>query len=272
MTQTGKSQSRPSANAEAETSAQKMLRVLECFSIFDRKLSVSEIAERTNMPRSTAHRWCLSLRQVGFLDQDRARDEYRLGMGLFQLGNIVLSSLDLHKEARPVVESLTEASREAVHLCVFDGIRMVFVSHTAGGRAGRNNSTTVLEASPCYCTSVGKAALAFQTDAVIQRTIDMGLQGFTRNTITDADALWEELRITRERGYSIDNGEMEPHVRCVGAPIRNASGNVVAAISVSSTFKRLPDDRLKRIAPVVIKHADALSIQLGYRAAGVDPI
>lgn len=68
------------------------------------------------------------------------------------------------------------------------------------------------------------------------------------------------------------DGEMEPHVRCVGAPIRNASGNVVAAINVSSTFKRLPDERIKRIAPVVIKHADALSIQLGYRTRVGKPV
>lgn len=258
------------ARADTETSAQKMRRILECFSIFDRKLTVSEIASRTDMPRSTAHRWCISLREIGFLDQDRARDEYRLGMSLFQLGNIVLSSLDIHKEARPIVESLTQASQDDVHLCVFDGIWMVFVSHAAGGRAGRNNSTTVVEASPCYCTSVGKATLAFQSDAVVERTIDMGLQGYTRNTITDPEKLREELRQTRERGYSIDNGEMEPHVRCVGAPIRNASGSVIAAISVSSTFKRLPDDRIKRIAPIVIKHADALSIQLGYRGSVVD--
>lgn len=257
-------------NPDAETSAQKMLRIIECFTLFDRSLTVSEIAERTEMPRSTAHRWCLSLKEIGFLDQDRARDEYRLGMSLFQLGNIVLSSLDLHKEARPIVESLTEASRESVHLCVFDGIRMVFVSHTAGGRVGRNNSTTVLEASPCYCTSVGKAALAFQSEATIQRTIDLGLQGFTRNTITDAKRLREELSLIRERGYSIDNGEMEPHVRCVGAPIRNSRGIVIASISVSSTYKRLPDERIKSVAALVIKHADALSIQLGYR--GVETV
>lgn len=256
-------------SAEAETSAQKMQRILKCFSTMDRKLSVSDIARRTNMPRSTAHRWILSLREIGFLDQDHARDEYRLGLGLFQLGNMVLSSMDLHREARPIVESLTKASREDVHLCVFDGIRMIFVSHAAGGRAGRNNSTTVVEASPCYCTGVGKAALAFQSEDVIAQTIDMGLQAFTRNTITDPVQLREELRATRERGYSIDNGEMEPHVRCVGAPIRNASGSVVAAVSVSSTFKRLPDERIPAIASLVIRHAEALSIQLGYRAAPV---
>jgi DNA-binding IclR family transcriptional regulator len=251
--------------ADAETSAQKMLRLLQCFSIFDRSLSVSQIAERTGMPRSTAHRWCLSLRQVGFLDQDQARDEYRLGLGLFQLGNIVLSSMDLHRQARPVVESLTRAAQDGVHLCVFDGMQMVFVSHSQGGRSGRNNSTTVVEGSPCYCTSVGKAALAFQPDNVVQRAIDQGLQGYTRNTITDPTRLRDELRLTRERGYSVDNGEMEPHVRCVGAPVRNASGQVIAAISVTSTFKRLTDERIRKIAPLVINHADALSIQLGYR-------
>ncbi|MBO4223952.1 IclR family transcriptional regulator [Bradyrhizobium neotropicale] len=253
----------------AETSAQKMQKVLQCFSVLERSLSVSEIAERTGMPRSTAHRWCVSLREIGFLDQDHARDEYRLGLSLLQLGNTVLSSMDLQKQQRPIVESLTQASQEGVHLGVFDGISMVFVSHTPGGPLVRNNSTTLVESSPCYCTSVGKAALAFQPAPVVQRIIDMGLVAYTRNTITDPDKLREELRIIRERGYALNNGEFEPHTRCIGAPIRNASGKVIAAISVTGTSKRLPDSRVKNIAPLVVQHADALSIQLGYRIRGV---
>jgi DNA-binding IclR family transcriptional regulator len=249
----------------AETSAQKMQKVLQCFSVQERNLNVSEIAERTGMPRSTAHRWCVSLREIGFLDQDHTRDEYRLGLSLLQLGNTVLTSMDLQKQQRPIVESLTQASQEGVHLGVFDGSNMVFVSHSPGGPLVRNNSTTLVESSPCYCTSVGKAALAFQTASVIQRIIDMGLLAYTRNTITDPDRLREELRMIRERGYALSNGEFEPLIRCVGAPIRNASGKVIAALSVTSTYKRLPDSRIRKVASLVMQHADALSIQLGYR-------
>lgn len=259
MTETG-------SDTGAIKSAHKLRKVLDCFSLTDRTLTVSDIAEKTGLPRSTAHRAIISLREIGFLEQDHRRDCYRLGLELFQLGNVVLSSMNLHKEARPIVEALTRAARDAVHLCVFDGTQMVFVSHTAGGRSGRNNITTVVEASPCHCTSVGKAALAFQDESVIQRIVEQGLPAFTRNTITDPERLRAEFAGIRERGYAVDNGEMEPHVRCLGAPVRNASGRVVAAISVSTTLKRLPDERLPAMSELVIKHADALSIQLGHAA------
>ena len=112
----------------------KLMSVLECFSTRDRLLTVTEIAARTGLPRSTAHRAILSLKEIGFLDQDASREAYRLGLKLFQLGVTVLHNMDLQTEARPLVESLGSLVGETVHLCVFDGERMVFVERAAGGR------------------------------------------------------------------------------------------------------------------------------------------
>jgi DNA-binding IclR family transcriptional regulator len=173
--------------------------------------------------------------------------------------------MDIQKEARTFIELLSRAADETVHLCVFDGWRMVFIDRQVGGRTGRNNSTIVMEASPCYCTGVGKAALAFQPEAVVERIIRLGLPAYTRNTITDPAALRQELETTRARGYSIDHGEMETGVRCVAAPIRNNTSKVIAAISVSGPDRRLPEERLHELAPMVIEHANLLSERLGYR-------
>ena len=246
-------------------SFQKILSILDCFSTVDRSLSVSEIVERSGLPRSTAHRLVLSLRQIGLLDQDGTRHEYRLGLKLFELGNTVLINMDIHRESRPFMELLSQAAGEAVHLCVFDGWRMMFIDRQNGGRSGQNNSTIIMEASPCHCTGVGKAALAFQPDAVIDRIVRLGLPAFTRNTLTDPVALREDLARIRERGYAIDFGEMELNVRCVAAPIRNNTGRVIAAISVSGNDRRMTEERLHDLAPRVIDHAALISARLGFR-------
>lgn len=245
-------------------SAGKLLAVLECFSSVDKRLSVSEIARRTDLPRSTAHRLILALKEIGFLEQDRSRDEYRLGIKLFELGSIVLGNMDLHREAPPFVEALTATSRESAHLCVFDGLRMVFVERSTGGRSGAHNATITMESSPCHCTGVGKAALAFQPPPVIERVIGLGLNAFTRNTITDPERLRAELETIRTQGFAFDRGEIEIARACVAAPIRDRSGKVFAAMSCTGPTARMTEERLAELAPVVVGYADALSRRLGW--------
>ncbi len=241
----------------------KMVDVLECFSPTTPELSVLQIAQRTGLPRTTVHRLVDSLRAAGFLEQEASRENYRLGLKLFGLGNTALTTMPLHREAAPFVDTLAKLSAEAVHLFVFDGTQMVFV---ARGREGArpNNVVTTMESTPCHSTGVGKAALAFQTPTVIDRIIGLGLQRFTRNTIVTAEALREELAAIRARGYSIDNCEHEPDLRCVAAPIRNAAGRVFAAISVSGSVRRMEQHRTEDLAELAITHARLISVQLGY--------
>lgn len=252
-------------------STAKLMRVLECFSTRDRLLTVTEIAARTKLPRSTAHRAILSLKEIGFLDQDASREAYRLGLKLLQLGVTVLHNMDLQAEARPLVESLGTLAGETVHLCVFDGERMVFVERAAGGRTGATNATITMELSPCHCTGVGKAALAFQDETAIARVVAAGLTRFTENTLPDAAALTAALAEIRERGYALDLGEHRRDVHCAAAPIRAANGRVIAAISVSGEAERLPPARLHRIAPYVMSHAAAISRRLGFAGTAAEP-
>lgn len=252
-------------------SFQKILTILECFSTVDRSLTVSELAERSMLPHSTTHRLVASLRQIGLLDQDGNRSDYRLGLKLFELGNTVLINMDIHTEARAHVELLGLEVGEDVHLCVFDGWRMTFIDRASGGRSGNQNSTIVMEFSPCHCTGVGKAALAYQPEQTIDRIIKLGLPAYTRNTITDPQELRSELAKIRERGYSLDLAEVEVNVHCVAAAIYNSSGKVVAAISISGSAKRLPEDRLHELAPLVVKHAKLISARLGFDVRMITP-
>ncbi len=259
--------SRPPRRAdEGLKSLTKVVRVLDAFSTVDRALSLADIGQRTGFPKSTAHRLLAAMREAGLLDQDRERDRYRLGMKLFELGNIVLANMELHREARPFVDALTRQSGQAVHLAVFDGQRALVI-HRADASPEKGQPTAMIEQAPVHCTSVGKVILAYQSEATVERVIAAGLARFTDSTITDPRVLREQLNEIRGRGYAIDEGEHQPGLRCVGAPIRDQSGRVVAAISITGPFWRLPQSEIDGLAKVAMHSANAISLALGYRPA-----
>ncbi len=245
-------------------SLHKVVRVLDCFSMNRRSLSLSEICSITGFPRSTAHRLVASMRDVGFLEQEHEREEYRLGIRLFQFGSVVLANLDLHREGRGIVDSLHRLTNRTVHLAVFDGQRAVVIQRAEGNNDSLVPSTYV-ENTPAYCTSVGKAILAYQDDETFDRVVESGLERFTETTLTDPETLRKDLGVTRERGYAIDNGEHQPGLRCVGAPIRNASGGVFASLSVSAPAWEIPTDEVEELSKVVTYHANLISQRLGYQ-------
>jgi DNA-binding IclR family transcriptional regulator len=255
--------SEPGGDRGSLKSMHKLMAILDCFSRYDRSLTLSEISARCGMPKTTVHRLVSSLRDVKLLEQDRERDSYRMGIRLFELGSIVLGNLDIYREARPIVERLMSATGESSHLCVFDGTNMVSIEHLEpGGRSP--NWTTTLSISPSYCTGVGKAVLAFQDRTAIDRVIRAGLIPYTPNTITDPDALRAELASTKERGFSIDEGEHQPHVRCVAAPIYNSAGRVFAGVSVTGPKDRVTPDRVPTLGALVSATGFQISRHLGY--------
>jgi DNA-binding IclR family transcriptional regulator len=255
-----------SRDVEGVKSLGKAVRVLECFSTRARSLTLGEISQRTGLPKATAHRLVAALRDVGMIEQDSARDSYRLGLKLFELGNVVLANLDLHREARPFVEQLSRVSGHSVHLAVFDG-RQAVVIHRADPHP-EGSPVAFIESAPTHCTSVGKAILAFQPEETLARLASLGpLARYTDATITDAAALAANLAETRARGWSLDEGEHQPGLRCVGAPIRDVTGRVFAAISVSAPVRELTSARVPNAVKMVRHAAAGISAALGWRGA-----
>lgn len=261
---TGTAVKAPRSGDEGLKSLVKVVAVLDCFSTSNRALSLAEICAETGFPRSTTHRLLASMREVGFVEQDRERDRYRLGVRLFEFGNIYLANLDLNREARGIVESLKRLTDQAIHLAVFDGLRAVVIN-----RAEPTNEAgfplTVIENAPAHCTSVGKAILAWQPEDVLARLAAVGFTRYTEQTIVDEAALRADLAATRERGYAIDDGEHQPGLRCVGAPIRNQHGKVFAAVSVSGPALQIRHEDVPGLASIVTYHANLISRRIGYQ-------
>ncbi|WP_319484321.1 IclR family transcriptional regulator [uncultured Cohaesibacter sp.] len=242
----------------------KMMTVLNCFTRARGQLSISEIVEETGLPRTTVHRIVASLRDVGMLDQDGRRQTYRLGLQMFYFGSVVIANLDLTGNSRPHILSLHQLTGEAVHLHIFDGSHMVCIEREEMGE-NRLTTLTTIEGAPTYCTSVGKAFLAFQDEKLVNRIATQeGLEARTEKTITDLGVLKEQLVLVRNQGYAIDDEENEIGIRCVGAPIRDSRGHVFAAVSVSGTTDRMPMARVLGLSAAVVNTADSISKSLGW--------
>jgi DNA-binding IclR family transcriptional regulator len=240
------------------------MHILECFTLEEPRLTLSEIARRAQLPLSTAHRMLTALRAVGLVEQDSERDLYRLGPKLFELGSMVLANMDVHREALPYIEELVRESGETVHLGVFDGAHVVSIEKMDSPH-GLASQITIGKGAPAYCTAVGKAMLAFQPEAVVANICAQGLIGYTPRTITHPAKLRKELDKVRKVGYAVDDEEHHRGVRCVAAPVRNHAGDAIASLSVSGPATRVTKEAVSALARRVMEVAAKLSTRLGYK-------
>ncbi len=242
----------------------KMMAVLNCFTRTNGQLTISDIVEKTGLPRTTVHRIVASLRDIALLDQNGRRQTYRLGLQMFYFGNVFMANLDLNTHAHPHILALHQLTGEVVHLHIFDGSQMVCIEREEMSE-NRLTTLTTIEAAPTYCTGVGKAFLAFQEPDLIARIAsEEQLKPRTPKTLSTVPALEAELAKVRGQGYSVDDEENEIGVRCIGAPIRDSRGRVFAAISVSGTSDRMPLSRIDGLAPAVMRTAECISKSLGW--------
>ena len=240
-------------------------KILECFSMEKPSLGLSELSEKTNIPKPSVYRICEALVRIGFLRKNLNKT-YSLGFRLLELGSIVLSTLEIRKIAMEEIERLQNLTGESVHLGILDGTEVVSIEGLEGSHSLRTHVYIGKRAS-LYCTAVGKALLAFlpedQMNTIIKK---LDLKPHTKNTITDKDELLKELERIRERGYSIDNMEDEEGVRCVGAPILNSKNVAIASISISGPASRLSDEKIEEYSKLVKEAAKNISRKLGYLA------
>jgi IclR family transcriptional regulator, KDG regulon repressor len=254
------------------TSVLRALDVLEYLAHRGGAGRVSDIAKELRCSKNTAFRLLKTLQHRGFVSQtDDA--SYELTFKLLNLGECVLRSSDLHAVARPHLEALNQQFGETVSLGILDGDEIVYLDRVLGTRP-YHTSYSVGARTTAYSTALGKAILAFSAGTVVDRIIQAGLRPRTDNTITNPERLGADLRRTAMRGYAYDNQESVLGIRCIGAPVFDRKGDVVAAISVSALAARVTDEYARTLAASVVAEAGALSSRLGYagpqvRALGV---
>lgn len=247
------------------SSVRNAARLLCAFTPTDRDLGVSELTSRLGLGKSTVHRLLSTLALEGLIERDAATGRYRLGLKLYELGSIVGDHLDLHEVIAGPIDDLRNRTGETVHVAILDGPEVVYIArrespHTLRlfGRVGHRNHA--------HCTSTGKLLLAFLPLPELAAILHgFALPAHTRHTITDRLNLEDELEAIRHRGWADNIEESELGVHSVAAPIREASGRVVAAISVAGPAARFTPDAMRQVAADTVRTADAISGRLGWR-------
>lgn len=214
--------------------------MLDAFGGDTSNLSLGELARRADLPKSTVHRIVGQLVQWGALERNGTG--LRLGIRLFELGSVVSHQRELRDAAVPFMEDLYESTHETVHLGLLDRCEVVYVEKITGHRRVQV-PTGVGRRMPCHCTGLGKAILAFSPPAVVDRVLRNGLRPRTCYTIVIPELLLEELDRVRAAGVAFDREESALGVNCAAAPIMNAAGVAIGAISVTGATSRLEPSR-----------------------------
>jgi IclR family acetate operon transcriptional repressor len=213
-------------------------------------IGVSEMARELSLHTSTTHRLLKALVAEGYAAQNPATDKYRLGREAFLLGLAAERNLGL-AELTPVLQNLRDVTGESVNLVVSDGTEGLVVLRVESDHPLRFTQD-VGTRIPLHSTSTGKVLLAFADDPV-KAVESLGpLTSTTESTLTERDALVADLERVRERGYAVNRGERFPGVCGVAAPVRDASGAVLAALAAQGPEVRMGPDRVQELADAVI--------------------
>lgn len=252
------------------SSVASAVRVLKAFTATRPNWGVADLAEHLAMSRSTVHRILSTLTDEGLLEQDPDTARYRLGLALFDLAAAVPSQRNLHEAVLLPMTDLRNATGETVQVGVLDGRQVVYVERLESPHTLRL-FTELGRRNDAYCTASGKVLLAFAPDAALRKLLDgWVLESKTDHTITSRPALRAHLAEVRARGYAENRHEFEVGVVSIAAPIRNASGETVAALSVAGPADRI-DNRRDQFAEAVVSLAWSTSRRLGYRGRAVQP-
>jgi IclR family transcriptional regulator, acetate operon repressor len=238
---------------------EKALAVLELFDEQGTELTATEIGERLGINKTTAFRIATVLDEANYLEKAHGSTRYRLGFKLHHLGSLVEGGTELKSRARPILEKLKQECDETVHLVVLKNGEAFYLDKIEGRKTVRVVSRIGMTL-PAHCSGVGKVLLAHLPDDRVESIVRAkGLKRFTPNTITERDALRAELRRIRERGYALDDEEIEIGLKCVAAPIQDGSGTVIGALSISGPAFRFEGKEAERRTAKALRAAARVS-------------
>jgi IclR family KDG regulon transcriptional repressor len=246
-----------------------VIRALDILELFlgRAELSAREVMDRLDLPRTTVHELLVTLVERSYLVTVPGQPvRYRLGLPVFQLGAAFAGRLDLVREAQGVARDVAAACDEAVHVAVLDGADVIYLVKVDSTHPVRMVSGVGLRL-PAHCTAVGKILLSglrrAELDAVLTKD---PLPAMTPDSITDPDRLREHLDGVRAQGLAVDLGESDSAMRCVAAAVRDHSGAVVAAMSVSAPIIRWTPQVQPAWTELVRDGAARLSARMGFQA------
>jgi DNA-binding IclR family transcriptional regulator len=225
--------------------------------------TLDQLAEAVDVHKSTVLRLLRTLEAHRFVQREGAR-HYRLGTALFDLAHQSLEDRDVRRAVEPALRELNESTGHTVHLATYEDGEVVYIDKFDSKHQVRMYSR-IGKRAPLHCTAVAKVLLASLPTAE-RDTLVAGMEfpALTANTITTAPAYLAELVTVAERGWAMDDREHEDFIHCVAAPIRDARGDVVAAVSVSVPVVLTDKEGLLALVPPLRETAALASAACGW--------
>ena len=243
-----------------------VLRAMRLLDLFERgrpEMSLPEFVRRSGYTKSTTYRLLGTLEEAGWLERGPG-GTFRLTIRAFQVGSILVDSLELRREAGPIMARVAAQVDETVFLVVPAGTLAVCLERIDSEQGVRLSELYVGGSQPLHLGAAPRALLAFDEDELLPPLLAAGLTRRTDHSIVDPAELRADLARTRERGYSISDEDVTPDVAAIGAPVFGPNGRAVGAVSVGGLRRRLMPPRAEHIS-CLLHACDELSTRLGHR-------
>lgn len=242
-------------------SINRALRILKCFNWNEREFTLTEIAKKLDLPKSTVLRLLATIESEGFISKNIKTNHYKLGNTMYYLGLIAKGSIDLKQISNPIMEEICRTTKETVNLYLLDNLEKVCFNQVESPLAIKRY-VRIGERSPIWYGATGKTILAY-LDESVWHDMEKELKRFTKKTIVDPHEFIDELIKIRDRGYAVSVGEKESDVGCVAAPIFDNSGKIIGCASISGPNYRFPKDT-DYFVSLIVDGARIISNKLGY--------
>lgn len=242
------------------------LDVIEQFSGETEELGVTDLSKRLKLHKNNVFRLLATLESRGYIEQNKATENYRLGIRCLQIGQTYVNQMGLLRQAKPIMESVVKRCRETVYLSLLRRGAVVPLQSVEADQPVRVISL-LGRGLPLHCTAAGKVHLAFESEEEIKNSLPESLAKHTDKTITKRTDLIADLRGVAERGWALESGEYLADLRSIAVPIRDYTRTVVGSLSITAPEYRLPIERVEReVAPIALGAGRDLSSRLGYNA------
>ncbi len=229
------------------------------------KAGIRDLSRTLDLPKSTVHRLLSALASIGYVEQEPTSRDYRIAGGLVALVARSVGRFGLNQDTRFLLEQLAEEVDETVYLAVRSRAETVYLERRGSEQALGMNAQ-VGSRAPLHATAGGKALLAWLQPSQIRAILGPEpLQACTTRTMVGYAQLDADLATARKLGYAVDSGERYNDIRAVGAPVRDFSGAVVAAVTIAGPLQRLSPERISDIGPLVAAAANQIAESLGDR-------
>lgn len=243
-------------------SVDRTLQILKCFILEKRALGVSEIARMLGLNRSAVHRFLLTLKDHGFVEQLKDSDRYLIGPTAFELGSVYTNSTDLTVEGKKVLAELVRQTGYLAHLAILDRDSVLYLINVEPDHQ-QYLFGAVGQRRVIYNTGLGKSLTAWLPESQVREILkDCSFEKVTPHTIGSLEEFLRELEEVRRVGYAVDREEAQIGAQCVSAPVIGKRGEVVAAISVSGFG--ISEAKLQELSLVVRSSAAQLSRRMGH--------